>query len=184
MGVGPKTIKAASTERIYSSIRTRKVISPRVANALRLYNSGVARTKKEAAEMAGLSSAGFYMPTMPSLGKTAMSAYGQMISDSIQEKAINVGALLDGLAVQAVATINHIRNEGASEALRLKAAIDLADRGSKTSKVQKLSVESFTLNNKDVEAISAAMLESREVLQLKGEVQGHYEETYTEPKKG
>ena len=144
-------------------------------HALRLYASGAAPTKKAAAEAAGLKPVTMYIATSPTLGETHNTRFMQELDSDIQTKAIDVGVLLDKLSVEAVHTIHHIRNNGSSEALRLKAAMDLADRGSRTGKIQKHQVESFTLTGRDVEALSAAMLESKHVSALHEEVQGNFE---------
>lgn len=163
------------TQAVYDRLKRRTDNTPRVRHALRLYVTGAVPTKKAAALAVGLKPISLYQSIMPSLGDTHNTKFMETLDQNIQEKAINVGVLLDRLSVEALDTINHIRTQGSSEALRLKAAIDLADRGSRTGKIQKHQVESFTLNGRDVEALQAAMLESGRVTALHGEVQGNFE---------
>lgn len=133
-------------------------------------------TKKAAALAVGLNPAYMYQATAPASGTPLAHDLMTDVTTQIHERAIDVGALLHRLSVEAIATIDNVRRNGTTEDIRLKAAIDLADRGPQTSKVQKHQVETFTLDGKDVEAIRRAMVEGIDVTKLHGEVSGHFEQ--------
>ena len=148
-------------------------------HAARLYASGVVPTKKAAALALGLKPVSFYQATSKTMGSPLLLDTINNTTQQVAERTVDVGALLARLSVEAIGTIDHIRRNGTSEDIRLKAAIDLADRGPQTSKVQKHQVESFTLDGKDVEAIRRAMVESIQVAQLTESVAGHFEQVST-----
>lgn len=83
----------------------------------------------------------------------------------IQETALSTSALIDKLSRRAIEVIATQMEDASSEGLRLKAAIDLADRGSETSKVHKHQVESFTLGSEDARAIAESLAAAAAVRQ-------------------
>lgn len=168
-----------SSQKVVDRLAARTRLSPRIAHATRLYATGAVPTKKAAAEAVGLKPITFYTATSRKIGTPLAHALMEDVTTQVHERAIDVGALLARLSVEAIGTIDHIRKNGTTEEIRLKAAVDLADRGPQTSKVQKHQVETFTLDGKDVEAIRAAMAESVRVRELHGEVEGHFEQLGT-----
>lgn len=76
----------------------------------------------------------------------------------INNTALKTNELIEKLSRRAVEVIGTTMEEASSEGLRLKAAIDLADRGSETSKIHKHQVESFTLGAEDARNIAESMV--------------------------
>lgn len=135
-------------------------LSPRVRLAARLYATAAAPTKREASKMAGLHPSYLTMLT----GKS--EKVRQLVNDTdalIQDETVSSSVILQRLGRDAIAKISQLMHESQSEGLQLKAAIDLADRSPETSKTQKVQLESFNLDGKDVQALAAAMVEAAEV---------------------
>lgn len=175
----PDWNRTHGTQVEYERRAKRTSLSPRVEHALRLYSMGTAPTKKKAAEMVGLTPASLYGMTGAFNGNNLARRFLEDTSAQIHERAVDVGALLHRLSLEAIGTIDHIRKNGTTEDIRLKASIDLADRGPQTGKIQKHQVESFTLAGKDVENIRRAMLEGADVQSLYGEVAQDFEQVTT-----
>lgn len=149
-------------------------IGPRVKMALRLWLSGTVRSKKEAAQIVGVHPA--------YLGPVSKSPGGQaFIRDQeakIDEKSLDTNVLLQRLSREAVLETAAIMRAGQSEANRLRAAIDLADRGPETSKIQKHQVEAITLSSKDAKELAAAMVAAAQLKQKFAEAtEGNYDKT-------
>ncbi len=168
---------APSTQHVYDNLEARKVISPRITHALRLYASGAVPTKKAAAEAMGLSPQTLYIASTKS--PAAQGIHSKTMS-AIEEKTVSMSALLATLSRKAVEQIGFMMENSDSEAIRLKAAIDLADRGPESSKIQKHQVESFTLTGKDVESLAAAMMESGRIESLRSKVEANFEQVSTQ----
>lgn len=134
--------------------------SPRTRRAAQLYGSGIAKTKKEAAEIAGIHPG--YLTNL----SNGNSEIKRLIGEAEKSASIAVGDInqtLIRLGREGLATIDQIRRNASSEAIQLKAAIDLADRSPETSKVQKHQVESLSLDGEDVERLTKAMVESARI---------------------
>lgn len=153
-------------------------LSPRVRHAVRLYTSGAVPTKKAAAEAVGMH------PGTLSMYMTHSPAVKQMmgLTDSqIHEKAVNMSGLLHELSVRALCTVSNIMENGGSEQVKLKAAIDLLDRGPQTGKIQKTANANFTIDGEDAKALASALIASSGVTdRFRGEVQGDYEKVQTD----
>lgn len=142
------------------NLRHRKA-TPRAKLAARLYATGAAKTKSEAAKMAGLSPSYLYVLSCRS-GSEEVKRIMSDVDEMIQDETIATSVIIRELGRKA---IGHIARSMTSdnEHVALKAAIDLADRSPETSKTQKIQVESFSLDGKDVEALTRAMLEAANV---------------------
>lgn len=141
--------------RLYlASIVDPSQLKPRVKMGLRLYVHCACPTIKSAARAVGIN------PTYLTLMSKTVGA--QKFMDSahaiMAETATSTSALIEKLSRRAIGVIATTMEDASSEALRLKAAIDLADRGSETSKIQKHQVESFTMDSKDARSIAEAMV--------------------------
>lgn len=134
--------------------RNKGKISPATARAIDLLMTGAVKTQKEAAEAVGLSAV--------SLGMNIRSAAGiQYINsahEAIRDKTIDTSVLIDKLSRRAVEVIGDLMEDAQKEDIRLRAAIDLADRGKETAKTQKLQVDSFTVSGRDVASLAEAMV--------------------------
>lgn len=80
------------------------------------------------------------------------------IDSAIADTSLSTTALIERLSRRAVEVIGRTMEDGSSESIRLKAAIDIADRGAETSKVQKHQLESFSITSGDARAIAEAMV--------------------------
>ncbi len=85
--------------------------------------------------------------------------------DHINNTALQTNELIDKLGRRAIEVIGTTMEDGSSEALRLKAAIDLADRAPETSKIHKHQVEGFMLGSEDARAIAESMVAAAAVRQ-------------------
>ncbi len=154
-------------------------ISPRVRIACRLFSSGAAKTKRQASEMAGLH------PQTLSVYRDSPQVRNLVasIDERIEQGILDIAKLRAELGVRALRNIAEVMEDTSLKAeIRLKAAVDLADRSTETSKVIKHEVEtSPLLTGKSVDALRAALLESaraREVFAAAAE--GNYVTTNDE----
>lgn len=137
-------------------------LSPRVRRGLALYASAACKTKKEASEAVGLSPT--YLTMLTTVNPLARREL-KRIMDEVDDANIDVAKVLHQLSVNALTVIERTMHEAGSEALRLKAAQDLADRGPQTGKVQRHQVESWHVDPAEAKLLAAAMLEAAEVRQ-------------------
>jgi hypothetical protein len=130
-------------------------LSPRVRLAARLYATGLAN-KKQASEAAGLHPAYF---GMLSNRNGHMQNLLAQLDQELMSDTVDMNKALTRLSRIAVGRIAGLMDSDKQD-IALKAAIDLADRGPETQKVQRLEIASFTMDGKDVEALAAALVES------------------------
>jgi hypothetical protein len=124
--------------------------------ALRLYVHGAVSSMSEAADAVGLSRAYLSKVYNTPAGQQFMASAHELINNT----ALNTNQLIEKLSRRAIEVIGTTMEDGSSEGLRLKAAIDLADRGAETSKIHKHQVESFTLGTDDARAIAESMVQA------------------------
>ena len=134
-----------------------ETIHPRVRTALHLYATAQEPTQYAASTAAGLHPN--YLTSLLHKNPIVQQEYQRMI-DGVEEKAIDMGVLLHKLSVKALGTIETMMDTSGKDEVRLKAAIDLADRGPLTSKIQRHTVDTFTVSPEDAQMIASAMLES------------------------
>lgn len=123
-------------------------LNPRQQLAVRLYATGVAATKKEAARAVGLSD-------WPEPSEASVEV--ATIQEHLDFRMLDTATLLRTLAREGLETIATTMRSTQSEAIKLKAAIDLADRGPETSKVQRHSVVSAQFSGEDLRALAEAI---------------------------
>lgn len=138
-----------------------RTISPRVRTALQLYETGIAKTKKQASVMAGLHPNTLTVYTSPN------NAHAQIRFAPIREKARELmldnikdaSELIDKASFEAVKELYGMMKLAKDEEIRYKAAVDLADRGPKTSKIQKVhrTGADFSLGGDDVALLVSAL---------------------------
>lgn len=136
-------------------------ISPRLRMAAKLYHSGIAKTLGEAAKMASLAPATLY-----AMNISDNEEFNRICTVADKERDIATGDIslvLQRLGRNALTTIEELRAKSESESIRLKAAIDLADRSPETSKITKLQVASLSMDGKDVESLTKALVEAEHV---------------------
>jgi len=136
-------------------------LSPRVRRALELYATTAAPTKSAASEAAGLSR---NYVSMLTARNPHIKAYLESCQNEVSDRILDMGALLHRLSIQAIDKIADTMENGSNENLRLKAAIDLADRGPQTMKSQKVEVGGgLVLAHADAREIAEAMVRAAEI---------------------
>lgn len=139
-------------------------VSPRTKIAAHLYSTGIAKTLKEAGELAGLGKNCIY--PMNSSGNEEF----QELKAASERRALiatgDINMVLQMLGREAVAKIADLMDSAEKEEVQLKAAVDLADRSQETSKVQKLIVGAISLDGADVDKLTAAMVEAAEAQRI------------------
>lgn len=137
----------------YENLEDVERLRPRVRLALQMYANGAVKSIKEAAEVMQLSPQ--YLSNI--YNTVAGQRYMETAHDIIREKIVDKSVLIDKMGRRAIEVIGSLMEDASSEALRLKAAVDLADRDPHVSKVQKVQLESFTLSGRDAKEIAAAL---------------------------
>lgn len=135
-------------------------LTPRVRRGLALYASAAVKTKREASAVVGLHP--HYLTMLTNYNPLAQAELRRLM-DSVDDANLDMTKLLHKLSIAALDTIASTMSHGSSEALRLKAAQDLADRGPQTSKVQKHQVESWRIDPADAQRIAQAMVETAQI---------------------
>lgn len=133
--------------------------SPRVKLALRLYTSGICKTKRESAIAAGLSPQTLYMLTQPGAGSEPVKRLQSDLDHMLNDETVTMSHVLSRVGRRAIGRIAQIM-ETAKDETALKAAQDLADRSPDTQKTQRIHVDSFSLNGEDAKELAKALLES------------------------
>jgi len=128
---------------------------------LRLFVHCAVPTLREAAEAVGLHPVYLQKMSRTQAGMEFMESAHAII----QQTALDTNVLIEKLSRRAIEVIATHMEDASSEGLRLKAAIDLADRGSETSKIQKHQVESFTLSSTDAREIASSLVAAATVRQ-------------------
>lgn len=81
----------------------------------------------------------------------------------VNDATISTRVLIEKLSRKAIGKLGNLMDTGEDDSIRLRAAIDLADRGQETSKIQRLQVESLHLTREDNRALAEAMVRAAEV---------------------
>lgn len=140
----------------YAGLKEQSQLRPRARMALRLYVHGAVDNLTQAAKAVGLHPRYVHKVSRTSAGIAFMENAHTLINNT----ALSTNMLIEKLSRRGIEVIGTIMEDGGSEALRLKAAIDLADRGPETSKIHKHQVESFTLGSEDAKAIAESMVQA------------------------
>lgn len=140
-------------------------VSPRVARALELWATGATKSKAQAERIYGLHqgalSCALYNPYAVKYVNDLQSGY--------QEKTISTAALIEKLSRRGIEVIGDLMEDAQKEDIRLRAAIDLADRGKETAKTQKLQIDNFTVSGRDVAALAEAMISAAKLKEVYAE---------------
>ena len=131
--------------------------------AIRLYESGIVPTKGKAALAAGLSKASFYIKYRARNKDPRHRAIAERTKAMIEDKIVNMTEHLDKVSAEAIGELRTMmKNSAVSEMIRYKAAVDLADRGPRTSKIMKVQSTQFSLNGQDVKELASALVAAKE----------------------
>lgn len=142
------------------SLTSHRGTSPRVRHAIFLHEAGIVKTKSAAARAVGLSPDTLYNRSMPGLNEDTLSPIREEAQAHVASRMLNVRSLLDQLSVRAVQKLGQLMETGEKEETQLRAAIDLADRGTETAKIQKVEIAP-TLSAAAIEALREGLRESR-----------------------
>jgi hypothetical protein len=134
-------------------------ISPAVARAIDLWMTGAAKTRKEAAEAVGITPVTLNLNIRSPAGR----AYVNTAHDIIREKSIDTSVLIEKLSRRAIEVIGGMMEDADKEDVRLRAAIDIADRGKETAKTTKIQADVFTVSGRDVAALAEAMVKAANI---------------------
>lgn len=137
-------------------------LSPRVKMAIRLYTSGAAKTKLEASTMAGLHPQTLTVYSNSPRYMEAINKYQNELSAMLDDESTDMQVILDKMARKAVGRIGELMYSSKDD-VALKAAVDIADRSSKTQKVIRAQVETFSIAGEDAKALAAGMIEAARV---------------------
>jgi hypothetical protein len=143
--------------------RNRRNFSPRMKLAAKLYGTGIAKTLGEASRLAGMSPATIYV-----MNSSGNEEFKRLIGEAERSRDIATGdisAVLQRLGRSGLAKIDQLREHAESEAVQLKAAIDLADRSPETSKIQRHAIASVSIEGHEVEKLTKALVEAAMVQQ-------------------
>lgn len=136
-----------------------KPLTPRIRLATRLYATGVAKTKAQAAEMAGLAPSTFYIT---SVTENQVTDLMNKIDRELEDEHLDMGRLLKQVGRRAVRHIAWtMESDEVKHEVRLKAAQDLADRSPETSKSTNINLGlNAGLTDTQVASLRDAMLEA------------------------
>lgn len=131
----------------------------KIKNALRLVAAGM--SQKEAAAATGVRKE--YISMLKSRNPT-VKAYLRNLEESIDAGVVNMSVAMQELGRRGVLHLAKVMDsDEMKDELRLKAAMDLADRSPETSKTSKISIEGdMTLRQGDATALMAALVEAAE----------------------
>ena len=167
-GYIPRGRLAAAARSAYS--RSGRV-SPRVAAAARLYSSGAAPTKRAAAKAVGLSPEWF---TALTNANEQVSRIVDDVDAAIHDQSVDMSSTLRTIGREAISKIRALM-AAKSEEIQLRAATDLADRSSETSKVQKHQMVAPSLDPESAKELAKALVDAARVRgEYAGIVKGDY----------
>lgn len=147
-----RAMSAPAIAEIYAGIK----VTPRVRMAAMLYATGAVKTKKEAAEVAGVTKEYFTHMTNHNNELRRMT---NDVTRMIEDDSVSTAVVLQKLSRKAVGKLAELM-DSSNEAVAFRAAQDLADRGQETAKTQKFQVDSLTLNGEDAKELAKALIES------------------------
>lgn len=178
-GLFEQLTEVVHSEPTWKAKYTDRKISPRVRLAAKYYNSGIAKTLGEAARLAGLHPGTLY--AMNISGNEEFNRISAQAAKNADIATGDISAVLQRLGRNALITIEELRAKSDSESIKLKAAIDLADRSPETSKVQKTASLGITLEGKDIAELTRSLVEAAKVQnEFIGVTTGDYVKVTTE----
>lgn len=85
------------------------------------------------------------------------------LEETLQDRTLDMSHMVEFLGRKALIRVGQLMDNSQNERIILDSAKELMDRSPELQKTQKLQVESFTLDGKDVAALAAALTEAAEV---------------------
>lgn len=139
--------------------------SPRVKMAARMYASGAVRTKREAARMAQIGPEWF---TTMSNHNPETKRIVDEVDGAIADQSIDMSTVLRTLGREAIGRIRGLMRED-NPHIALKAAVDLADRSSEVSKIQRHEIATMNVRPEDAKSLAEALVAAAEARRLYSE---------------
>lgn len=168
--------------RLITAAQSVEKISPRVRMAARLYATGAVPTKTAAAKAVGLNKEWF---TVMSNHNPQVIRLVNEIDERIDDESVDMSTVLRTLGREAIKKITGLMNTASKEEIQLKAAVDLADRSTETSKIQKVQLEATQISKVDAKGLAEALVEAARVKQLySGQVQKDFVRVDSDPLQG
>lgn len=140
----------------------RRSFSPRVRNALWLYESSVAKTKGEAADMAGLARGTFYQRTSQA-NLALVQKHSLAHQAHIMTQVLDIQQRIKSLSHKAIEKIGDLIDHPDPN-LALQAARDMADRNPETAKSSKVEITP-SLDPDDIKALAVGLVEAARLRQ-------------------
>lgn len=105
-----------------------------------------------------------------------LKALAALTTDESLARVSNIPQILEALEVKALARMTQLLDHGSTEKIRLEAAKDLLDRGSRTSKVMKVQATSLHIDATQAKELAAQVALARRVREEFGQqVQGGWD---------
>jgi len=131
--------------------------------AIRLHATGAVPTKGAAAKAVGLSPSAMYVHTSDGAGNLPAAIEYAKIDKALGDRAEDVSVLIESLSVEAIHKFAGLMRFSGKDEVQLRAAIELADRGRKTAKVQKYEVQNdHAITPEAARHIAQALVEAAE----------------------
>lgn len=128
-----------------------------------MYAAGLVPTKAAAADAVGLARGTFYAVTAPAVADGKAKQLHTSIDAMVADDTVDTRKLIDLLARKAIGVVGNLMTGAEDEAVKLRAAQDLMDRGSETGKINKHQIESWSLSGRDAKGLAEAMVEAARV---------------------
>lgn len=130
--------------------------SPRIRLATLLYQTGTARTKAEAAKMAGISPATFYMTTIASNPTRRLAGE---VQEMIANESVKTSEIIAKLSRRALGRMAELMDSDRDD-VAFRAAQDLMDRDPGMPKITTQINSPFTISEHDAGVLARALVES------------------------
>lgn len=136
--------------------------SPRLKTAIRLHATGAAKSKKQAAEMAGISYGQMAVMTAPSAGNEKVSNLYENVDQLLNDKAIDLSTLKRRLAEEGLRTAGRLMVHSGKDEVQLRAALELMDRHEDTARITKTQIEAPKITEGDAKLLAEALVQAAE----------------------
>jgi hypothetical protein len=139
---------------------------------MELYESGTVKTKSEALKTVGLSSTALWAAEQSPAG----TAYVETMTQIVRDRVIDINLLIDKMTRRAVEIVGDLAENAGKDDVRLRAAQDILDRGSRTAKVHKAQVAIAKITDTQAQNLAEALVASAEMRkQMAGQEIGVYD---------
>lgn len=91
----------------------------------------------------------------------AVKALVALVDEKVHHQVTDIGEVIQALEVKALAKVHDLMEHGSNQKIQLDAAKDLLDRGTRTSKVQKIQSTNFHMTAQDAAMLAEKVAEAR-----------------------